>query len=259
MRIQVSPEFEPSELLGHSGNGLVGCDESGKVLLLNRAATTLGIDPVLAMSESETALQLNRTLSNWVAKSKNGTRETDTFLDMVVDVRCLFESPGLNILSLRGASDRLQIAKDSEEYEHSQVAGFESWNTRIQSVALLRLLRQYADDPVDRRGLFEIARLTGSGLFPKGGALAFPEDDGVLWVTESWGDPLCENQFPESSCLSRSGSNDQSCRHFLSGQDGTCRKVANGVLSLRHDPTSQDERLIDLFCKTINEALTALS
>ena len=257
MPLLLSQDLVPEELLGHNSTALVTVDNEQNISSFNWAAIRLlGIDPVVSIQMSFPAAISEPLVADWIRSAEIGSKFFVDRPGRPLDVRCVQSARDLKVVAIIDASTRLSLVSSTESYEKAQLCAFENWNAGIQSVALLRLLREYAEDPQSCKGLFELARRTGKVLFPSGGTLSLAGTDGHYTVEESWGEPFTNTRFDEASCSTADDSGTLQCRHFQRGAKGFCLKFRHGLLSLYQDDHSNfNNDMATLFAQTIDAGM----
>lgn len=244
-----SDELVPENLLGHQRTALVAVDDQGRVSSFNRASSVLlGIDPARFTDSSLPVVVKEPALDDWLySSSQNASyhvgRET-----MPLDVKCVHTTPGLKVVAITDAGPRLRLHAETQGYESGVRSDFIDWDAKTRSMALLQFFQEYVENPPSIGGVFEMARRTGSHLFPAGGAIYQHKSDGVFEVCETWGETFVEASFrPHRGDLS-----DESAR-LLDGEFGQSFSFEGGLVALKGEVV--DTRLADLFVQTIDLGL----
>ena len=257
MPILLSQDLVPEELLGYQSTAVITIDDEQNVSSCNWAATRLlGIDPVVSIQLSFPEAISEPLAADWIRSAEIGS---NFFVDRParpLDVRCIKCAPNLKVVAITDATTRLSLVSSSDSYEKSQLCAFANWKAGIQSLALLGLLREYAEDPQSSKGLLELARRTGKVLFPSGGALSLVGSDCHYTVEESWGEPFSLPRFAESTCGTPDETSTLRCRHFHRGTSGFCFKFHRGLLSLVEPEHAKfNTEMATLFAQTIDAGM----
>lgn len=242
-----SDELVPENLLGHQRTALVAVDAQGRISSFNRASSSLvRIDPVRFTEATLIDVVNEPGLDDWLYSAGQNSTYHVARKTSPLDVKCLHTTPGLKVLAISDASPRLRLSAETQEYESGVRSDFVDWDTKTRSMALLQFFQEYAENPPSVGGVYEMARRTGSHLFPAGGALYQQKTDGTFEVCESWG-----NLFAEPSYRPAPGATIQ----FLEGESGQCFAFEGGLMAVREDSQPIDLQLADLFVQTISLGL----
>ena len=172
----------PESLLGHCVLGLLTLDDSNSISAFNRAAVSLvAIDVEMCLG-----LPLSAICPHVEALFATGFCTANT-PQRTIDFKVVAGTISPRVISMTDASMRTSHESLARNFETTQSTGYSNWNEKLQAVGVMKVLHEYAEDPIDVEGLAQIAARTGKILFPQGGSVKIQSANSQQQNQTDWG------------------------------------------------------------------------